>query len=199
MKEIKELQQLRQEAGINKSIPLKYEKVILKALASYPELKHVKIHFKLTDKHPVPYGTTPAISSLLSPADKRVYYITLLEKAEGPEYAALFRNLTQDAQVAVIAHELVHVLQFHSCSITDLWKMMILYPFSFFKRKLEREADAKAIDHGFGSGLYAHAMYLRSIPGYIEKRPALDKYYLKPNEILERLGQQDNKEPGTFK
>jgi hypothetical protein len=178
---------------MNKVIPVRYEAPILKALSAYPDLERVHIHFKLTSKHPVPYGTTPAISSLFRPARKRVYYITLLEEAAPPEHEALFKNLTFDAQVAVIAHELVHVLQFNACSVAGLWKTMLMYPFSSFKKKLEREADAGAIDHGFGPELYAHAMYLRSIPGYIEKRPEIDKYYLKPSDILEYLGRYDDK------
>jgi hypothetical protein len=52
---------------------------------------------------------------------------------------------------------------------------------------IERGADKGAIEHGCGQQLYKHALYLRSIPGYVEKRPAINKYYLKPYEILELL------------
>ncbi len=99
----------------DKHFPEKYRTSVLKALSVYPELEHTEIYFKLTDKHPVPYGTTLALTSIFKSAEKRTYYITLLEKAKGPEEAALFKNLNEDKRVAVIAHELVHVLQFKAC------------------------------------------------------------------------------------
>jgi hypothetical protein len=66
-------------------------------------------------------------------------------------------------------------------------KLLLTYPFPSYKRKAERGADITAINRGFGEGLYAHAVYIRSIPGYLEMRPDINKYYLKPNEILELL------------
>jgi hypothetical protein len=171
----------------HKTIPACYEESILPALLSYPELSEIRIHFKLTKKHPVPYGTTPTFLSLFRSPANRTYYITLLEEAEEPERSALFRNLHPDARTAVIAHELVHVVQFNRCSAGALLKIMLMYPFPAFKRKIERGADLGAIEHGFGEGLYKHAVYLRSIPGYLLMRPELNKYYLKPDEILERI------------
>jgi hypothetical protein len=129
------------DASLNKVIPEKYAQPILTAFSRYPELKHTHIHFKLTDKHPVPYGTTPTFGSLFKKASNRKYYITLLEEAEEPERSALFKNLPEEGQIAVIAHELVHVLQFNSCTVSQLLKLMLLYPFPPFKRKVERAAD----------------------------------------------------------
>jgi hypothetical protein len=174
----------------NKKIIKKYEEPILTALRSYPELKDVRIHFKTVKKHPVPYSTSPSFNSLFSSKQKRIYHVYLLEDAKGPEEKALFKNLKFEGQVAVIAHELVHVLQFHSCSRAELIKMALQYPFPGKKRELERDADKGAIEHGFGKHLYEHALYLRSIPGYIRKRPELNMYYLQPFEILLRLTRQ---------
>jgi hypothetical protein len=112
--------------GMNKVIPDKYAKPILTALSHYPELKYARIFFKLTDQHPVPYGTTPTFLSLFRRSAKRTYYITLLEKSNGPEEAALYKNLPYEGQVAVIAHELMHVLQFIYCRVSDLFIVMVL-------------------------------------------------------------------------
>jgi hypothetical protein len=174
----------------NKKIIKKYEEPILTALRSYPELKDVCIHFKLVKKHPAPYSTSPSFRSLFASKDKRVYHIYLLEEASGPEEKALFKNLTFEGQVAVIAHELVHVIQFHSCSRAELIKTALQYPLPGKKREMERGADKGAIEHGFGKHLYEHAVYIRSIPGYIQKRPELNMYYLQPFEILLRLTRQ---------
>jgi hypothetical protein len=174
----------------NKKIVKKYEEPILTALRSYPELKDVCIHFKLTKKHPMPYTTTPTFASMFKPAGKRIYVITLAEEASGPEEKALFRNLYPECQVAVIAHELVHVIQYNSMSVKELLKTIFSYPLPFKKRQLERDADKGAIEHGFGDHLYKHAQYIRSIPGYIQQRPEFNQYYLQPFEILLRLTRQ---------
>lgn len=186
-----EILDLKKQFGINKVIPAKYEIAILSALSAFPELKTTRIHFKLTNHHSVPYGTTPTFASLFKPAHKRIYYVTLLEEAKEPERGALFRNLPHEAQVAVIAHELTHVVQFNSQSVPVLLKTMLLYPVPFFKKIIERGADKGAIEHGYGRELYKHAVYLRNIPGYVEKRPAIDKYYLKPYEILEIIKKRE--------
>ena len=45
-------------------------------------------------------------------------------------------------------------------------------------------------EHGFGAQLYKHAVYIRSIPGYIQQKPEFNQYYLQPFEILLRLTRQ---------
>jgi hypothetical protein len=182
-----DLARLRITAGFNKIIPREYEEPILTALSRYPELKYTKIHFKKTKKSATPYGTQPSPNSFLRPPSRRKYIITLLENAEPPEQDVLFRNLPFEAQVAVIAHELVHVIQFSKCSIPELFRISVLYLFPSFRKRIERGADIGAIEHGFGNNLYKHAMYIRSIPGYVEERPEINKYYLRPEEILQRL------------
>jgi hypothetical protein len=184
--------EIQNKWGMNKVIPDKYAKPILTALSHYPELNYARIYFKLTDQHPVPYGTTPTFLSLFRRPAKRIYYITLLEKSNSPEEAALYKNLPYEGQVAVIAHELMHVLQFNNCTVSELLKVMLLYPLPFFKKKIERGADVGAIQHGFGEQLYKHAVYLRSIHGYTRKRPDINKYYLKPDEIRININSMKN-------
>jgi hypothetical protein len=179
-----EISKLKLSFGRNKTIPKAYEVPILIALSAYPELKEVRINFKPVKKYSVPYGTTPTVASLLKPPSKRLYEVHLLEEAKEPEFSALFKNLPLEGQIAVIGHELVHVLQYHRCSSPQLIKMMALYAFPSFKKSIERGADIGAIRHGFGEKLHKHALYLRSIPGYVKKRPEINKHYLRPGEIL---------------
>lgn len=185
--EKEDLQKYRKRYSIYKIIPSQYEKAVLVALSKFPELKYVRIHFKLVKKGATAYYSTPSPASFLKPALKRTYYVYILENAPFPDSAALFKNLDFEEQEAVIAHELSHVVQFHKRSVAQLLKMVLLFTIPRFKRAVERAADVAAIEHGFGKGLYRHAIYLRSIPGYLKKRPDLNKYYLKPSEILARL------------
>jgi hypothetical protein len=136
----------------NKSIPEKYKDSILAALAFFPELKDARIIFELTDKNSMLYSTKPVLTSIFLPPSKRKYKVSLLEKAEEPHYSALYKNLTEEKRVAVIAHELTHVIQFHFCTAPKLLMKLIGYSFPAFKKKLERDADLGAITHGQGMG-----------------------------------------------
>jgi predicted metallopeptidase len=179
---MKDIVKLREKYGINKQIPLNYENEILTALSHYSELNAVKIIFKLTNRASVPYGTKPAITNCLRSKKNRVYIINILEKANYPESMALFKNLTSRMRIGVIAHELMHVKQYHFGRFS-LIKTIGLFAFQSSRRRLEREADRGAIEHGLGEELLEHAVYLRSIPGYTVKRPAIKEDYLQPTEI----------------
>ena len=173
--------------GRNKNIPEKYSEVILEALSHYPELKNVKIDFRLKRSGGIPYGTRPSLWTLFMPRHKRKYIIILLEEASGPMEMALFKNLSHAARLGVLGHELNHVVQFSRCSTWPLLKYLFSYIIPFFKKKIERAADIATIEHGLGRELYIHSIYIRCIPGYIEQRRDIEKYYLKPWEILKFL------------
>jgi hypothetical protein len=181
------LSQLRKEFSKNKIIPPEYEEPILQALTHYPELKNTNIEFKKSDDHPVPYGTTPAVSNIITGSQKRKYIVTLLEKAQPPTDSALFRNLPVEAKRGVIGHELGHIMQFSKQKLPTLLKTILKYSSPEETRKTERGADICAIEHGLGFELYTHARYIRSIPGYIEERKEININYLHPEEILDSM------------
>jgi hypothetical protein len=186
-KEYLSLHQLKQEFGKHKEIPSQYEEVILKALSHYPELKNVTIRFDLKNSHPVPYGTTPAAATVLRSGKKRQYIISLLEEAELPMRGVLFKNLPEEAQRAVIGHELGHVVQFMKKSVPGLIKTALSYSNVHTRREAERGADILAIEHGLGFELYVHAVFIRRVPGYVQSRKEIETDYLKPQEILDTL------------
>jgi hypothetical protein len=180
--ELISLDTLKKEFGINKYIPKKYEREILLVLSHFPELKETKINFILALKASVPYGTKPTFASCFKPRAQREYTITILEYADEPENSALMKNLSPGMRMGVIAHELIHVKQYCHCNPLSLIKMFALY-LTPYKKKIERNADKGAIKHGFGEELFLHAQYIRSIPGYVAKRPELATHYLQPHEI----------------
>jgi hypothetical protein len=178
---------LRLKFSLNKEIPVKYEQEILTALSHYPDLIATRIQFVLADKASVPYGTKPTLSSCFKSRGKRLYTITLLEHATYPMSEALFKQLTFAMRVAVIGHELGHVKQYDQCTVLQLFKIFGAFAIQRQRRKLERAADMAAITHGMGTGLLEHALYIRSIPGYVEMRPAINTDYLLPSEIEQFL------------
>jgi hypothetical protein len=193
-KEFPPSHELKKAFSANKIIPAKYEAVILKALSCYPELKKIPIEFRLREAHPVPYGTTPVLTNVLMPHSKRKYIVSLLENASPPTEQALFKNLPEEAQLGVLGHELGHVLQFTELGVPSMIKRALGTNSSSEVRRLEREADISAIEHGLGFELYTHARYIRAIPGYVEHRKDLDINYLHPHEILESLPAEQHNE-----
>jgi len=171
----------------NKVIPSKYREVILEVLESYPELRDTYIRFCLKKHHTVPYGTTPDLSSVFRKAEKRSFTVTIQEEAKPPTEHVLFRNLTRDMQKGVLAHELIHVLQYQARSGTGLLKLICGMARKSMQRRIEKEADRGAVERGFGRELYEHAVHLRSVPGYVQLRPAIHRNYLEPEEILDYM------------
>lgn len=169
----------------HKVIPEEYQEPILTALHHFPELKETSIEFKFTDKTDLPHHTRPALASLLLPAGKRHYSVELLTLAEGPAEKALFKNLPFEAQIAVIAHELGHILQYEERRSGAALKKSIQNEDA--ERTSGREADICVIEHGLGFELYTYAVYLRSIKEYLDLRPDMDRNHLNPSEILEAL------------
>lgn len=167
----------------NKEIPKRYEYEILIALSHYPELRDTQINFSLAVHASVPYGTKPTFASCFTLKSKRVYTITILESADYPESQALMKSLTRPMRIGVLGHELAHVKQFQNCNPFSLLKTLAYFMVSSKRRKMERSADKTAIAHGLGEELLEHALYIRSIPGYLQKRPRLNEEYLLPSEI----------------
>ena len=185
------LDELRREFGMYKEIPAKYEEEILTALSHYPELKDEQIHFVLASAGAMPYSTKLTFSSYFGPKNKRIYTITILERADFPESEAIIKHLNRKMRIGVLGHELGHVLQYKNCEPLKLLKNLVLYVIKPFKRKLERGADKAAISHGLGEELLTHAEYIRLIPEYMNKRPELDTDYLKPEEIIYLMAHSD--------
>lgn len=183
MEKYGDISELRKHFGKNKIIPAKYEEEILIALYHYPELKEEHIHFQLTFSASVPYGTKPSFASCFMPKNKRRYTVTILERAKDPENEALMKNLDRKMRIGVIGHELGHVLHYSQCNPLRLLSTLSLHLVDSYKRKVERGADKAAIQHGLGEELLRHAEYIRLIPEYIDKRPELNRYCLKPDEI----------------
>lgn len=192
-----DLEQLEREYGQNKKIPKAYKKPILIALAHYPALKHTYIHFETCQKQNVAYRTLPSAFDMLREPEKRVYRILITEEARPPMQQALLKNCPPAAQIGVMAHELAHVLQFSRQDKLGLTGFLMSYLFKYSRKKIERGADKLTILHGLGKELYTHALYIRSIPGYIQQNPSLEKDYLSPGEILALTEELKSQKVGT--
>lgn len=90
-----------------------------------------------------------------------------------------------DAQVALIAHELAHVLDFKNRGFLSMSLWGIRYLFVKQRSKIEKHADKTVIERGLGRELY-------HFTNFILNHSTANKHYLKmkqsryllPDEIL---------------
>lgn len=181
----------------HKSVPAKYSMVIKTALSHFPELREDSIIFELTD-YGAPLESTFVIKTLVIPGRKRIYRIQIREFGNSTYEPVLLKNLPQNSQVAIIAHELSHTLyykQLHAGEIAG-WGLQYLANPAYAQRH-ERFADKMTIWKGLGKELLEYANYVRSVPEFKEAYESgelkwIDKYYLTPAEIRSLIDKRES-------
>ncbi len=184
------LDSLREEFGNHKKYPKKYEVSILTALSYYPELKDVYITFRRrnirTTMSALPHGLF-----LVTKDEKRKYVINI--GTNGRISSLLLPELSFNARVGVIGHELAHVVDYETMTKSDLMRFSADYLFSKDKRaKIEQETDKIAIGKGLGEQVYFFSDYVfnhANVPRkYLKYK---ERIYFSPEEIANILEIQE--------
>lgn len=180
------LPQLRERFGRYKSIPPQYELPALLALAHYPDLVDARIEFVIKNDG-APIASWPVIHTLFYPKGKRRYRIFISESSRWGDSPALVRNMSFNAQVGALGHELSHTAQFHQKNLFQMVGIGFCFISKKFHRNFELNTDRRAIDHGLGHQLYDWSLELRG--GRVKDNPDywLDRYYLSPERIQDYM------------
>ncbi|MGV8162959.1 MAG: hypothetical protein ACP5N2_06535 [Candidatus Nanoarchaeia archaeon] len=173
----------REKFGDNKKIPIHYEKYVLKALSYYPELKDETISFVITN---TVFSMEAQIKILTAFNKKRHYIIKINKKNEHS-----FLKLSNETIVALLCHELAHIVDYNNKSAGSLMIFVIRYLFPSTRRKIELETDLRATFHGAGRFLMLrHDELVKNIEGTLSRRlperyvhKYYDKYYLRKHEL----------------
>src|SRR5690606_30567279 len=91
--------------GQNKFLPKGFEIATLVALSHYPELKEVNIRFILKETF-IPLISRPKISSILKQKKNWEYVVIISDHSNEDMETILLKNLSFNAQVGIIGHEL---------------------------------------------------------------------------------------------
>lgn len=144
-----ELVNLKSEFGNHKTLIAGYEQQMLIALSYFPELKDIKIKFRLKTRA-TPLATRPSFFSMFRSSKKRTYVITISKKSIKLE-AITFKNLTYNAQIGVLGHELSHVSDYLN---KGFGKMVVIVKNELCCPKeidkMEYNTDLSCINHGLG-------------------------------------------------
>lgn len=146
----------------NKPLPPRYEQEALIALSFFPELKDVKIKFRVK-KSFATLKTRPAFLSMFMPKGHRTYIITISNKTIQKLMPITFENLPEAARVGAIGHELSHVVDFSKKSTWQSFKVALGHLNKHYMDSLEFHTDRICIDHGLGKNLESWSSYIRNI------------------------------------
>ncbi len=176
------------------SVPHSWEEAIQYALDFFPELQNVRIRIKAR-KNLLHCQCRPGLLSFLQKPDKRTYQILISTTTVRELTPLLFENLSFNARVGMIAHALAHIIQFQQLSRWDLVKNFLSYPLPSFRKKWEKEADKKVVEHGLGWEFFDWANLLQKLETNNMAIRYLNHFHLDPDDVLfyiQNLNQQYN-------
>jgi hypothetical protein len=184
---------LKTEFGKNKQYPAQYERQILIALSYYPELKNTPIIFRTRIMHTIGF-TRATWTGVFEPREKRHFVIAISEGTEPALTPLLFKNLSFNAQVGVIGHELGHVVEFSNMTTLQIIAHAIKNVSAKYIDRFEYGTDSICIAHGLGYQLLEWSSFVRRKmnrknwmgPDYIH-RPMPRERYMNPSTILKRI------------
>ena len=186
----KSVSELRREFGNKKIIPAEIELECLTALSFYPELKTTDIEFKFGNLN-FTMVSKPKFRSILKDKTQR-QYIIIIQKPGLSKNNLEWKELSFNAMVGWIGHELGHVLHYSHKSSCGVMFIGMKYAFARYRRKMERFTDQLAIQHDLGYALYEGVDYTLNYSHATEhyKNQQL-KFYLQPDEIIEKINSKD--------
>ncbi|WP_460241103.1 hypothetical protein [Aurantivibrio infirmus] len=183
-----EYEQLEAEFGARKTIPEQHRKPILLALSHYPELKDSNISFEAIPST-FALESRPSLLSLFGREKNRRYRVIINSDEQESFKAAFFGNLSAQAQVGAVGHELGHTVYYRDKNLWQLAMVALAYPWNSFRARFERETDIRAVEHCLGSHLLEWSKEIRV---NISGDWGIDRYYLAPFEIENLLGIETN-------
>jgi hypothetical protein len=150
------LDSLRDLYGPHKHLPERYALPALLALAHYPELRTVPIHF-FEEPALFPLASRPDPRSLFRRRENRRYHVIISTETIEALQPALLERMPFDAQVGIIGHELAHTVSYLDKSSLEVLVMGLNYAlFPSFRATFESNTDRRTVMHGLGPQLMQH-------------------------------------------
>lgn len=184
---------LKTEFGKNKQYPPQFERQILVALSYYPEFKNTPIVFRARIMHSVAF-TRATWTGLFESREKRHFVITISAGTEPVLTPLLFKNLSFNAQVGLIGHELGHVIEFSNMTSLQIVAHAIKNVSAKYIDRFEYGTDSICIAHGLGYQLLEWSSFVRRKmnrenwmgPDYVHRSMPRERY-MNPSTIMKRI------------
>ncbi len=144
----------------NKTIPLQYDTIVKIALLYFPELENTKIKIRIK-KQASPLTARPRIFTFFRKATKRKYIITISNKTDSRFSAILLSNLSFNAQIGVVGHELSHISDYNKRVGFYFLKLLFMHLSKKKMDQFEYKTDMRCIEHGLGYKLLSWSKEVR--------------------------------------
>jgi hypothetical protein len=145
---------------LNKQIDPTFKQQISGALLYYPELKNIKIKFRVK-KNLSPLAARPVIWAIFQKPKNRQYIVIISNQTMERLEPILLKNLSFNAQVGVLGHEISHVLEYNRKKSGFFIKLLF---WQLSKKKMdifENNTDRRTIEQGLGYQLLAWSTEVR--------------------------------------
>jgi hypothetical protein len=187
--------ELKNKFGNKKKYPPQFEKQILIALSYYPELKNTAILFRIRTRH-TGLNTRATWPGVFESPFKRHFVISISDSSENMLMPLMFKNLSFNAQVGVMGHELAHATDFLRMTTKQIIAHAVKNVSAKYIDGFEYNTDAICIAHGLGYQLLEYSVYVRKKMNReywrgsdFAHHPMDIERYMNPGTILERINQ----------
>jgi hypothetical protein len=175
---------------LNKQIDSTFKQQINGALMFYPELKNIKIKFKVK-KAVAPLSARPRVWATFQKPKNRKYLIVISSASIQKLEPILLKNLSFNAQVGVLGHEISHIADFNQRKGLYFVKLLFMQLSKKAMDVFENNTDRRTIEHGLGYQLLAwstevrHNLKIQEWGGTAKNGIQERERYMSPKAIME--------------
>jgi hypothetical protein len=137
-----------------------FKQQIKGALLFYPELKNSRIKFRIK-KVKSPLAARPTFWAIFQKPENRTYLITISEKTSQRFDPILLKNLSFNAQIGVLGHELSHISFYNKKKGIYFLKLLMMQLNAKAMDGFENDTDKRCIEHGLGYQLLSWSTEVR--------------------------------------
>lgn len=177
---------------IHKTMDSTFITQIKGALMYYPELKSSRIKFRIKNVKS-PLAARPTFWCIFQKPKNRTYLITISNKTSKRFEPILLKNLSFNAQVGVLGHELSHISFYNQKKGIYFLKLILMQLSTKAMDNFENDTDKRCIKHQLGYQLLAWSTEVRekldikTWKGVDNKAVLERERYMSPASILKKI------------
>ena len=130
------------------------------ALLFYPELKNKKIKFRIKNVKS-PLAARPTFWAIFQKPENRTYLITISNKTAALFSPILLKNLSFNAQIGVLGHELSHIAFYNQQKSGYFIRLVFMQLSIKAMDTFENDTDKRCIQHNLGYQLLSWSTEVR--------------------------------------
>ena len=183
---------LSDSLSMNKRINARFRMQIQGALLFYPELKNSRIKFRIRNVKS-PLAARPTFWAIFQKPENRTYLITISRKTSERFTPILLKNLSFNAQVGVLGHELSHISFYNKQKGAYFIKLLFMQLNTKAMDNFENDTDKRCIAHGLGYQLLAWStevrekLHIKTWKGVDNNGTLARERYMSPTSILKEI------------